>query len=100
MLNVGTLLLAGRQPSDVYAAVSACLLCAFVLMSVTCSKPLSVTEMRPTRCHPVVTVRSGQQAVCSFLNIFNLLQYSCLEDPMDGVEEPGRLQSMGSQSRT
>ena len=28
----------------------------------------------------------------------NPLQYSCLENPMD--EEPGRLQSMGSQSRT
>ena len=28
----------------------------------------------------------------------NPLQYSCLEDPMDG--EPGRLQSMGLQSQT
>ena len=28
----------------------------------------------------------------------NPLQYSCLENPMD--EEPGRLQSTGSQSRT
>ena len=26
----------------------------------------------------------------------NPLQYSCLENPMDGTEEPGRLQSMGS----
>ena len=53
VLNVGTLILAGRQPSEVYAAVSACLLCAFVLMSVKFSKPLSVTEMHPTRVPPI-----------------------------------------------
>ena len=55
--------------------------------STSCEMPGWMKHKPESRLPGGISVTSDMQ---------NPLQYSCLENPMDGTEEPGRLQSMGS----
>ena len=73
----------------------------YILNLVRCCKLAYSTYMQSSSCkmlgwmkHKPESRLPGGISVTSDMQ--NPLQYSCLENPMDGTEEPGRLQSMGS----